>query len=104
MEGISVPVVYKYKKVAAVTSGKKYIMTYTDEDVVYMATVLSDQTKSFGYYYTQIVEPEEDVITLANEDNTLVITQSGDGWLIQFDFTFGRPSGRPIFFCFIPTE
>lgn len=81
--GISVPVVYKYKKVAAVTSGKKYVMTYTEDNVTYLATVLSDQTKTFGYYYTQVVEPEGDVITLANEDNTLVITQSGDGWLIQ---------------------
>ena len=83
VEGVSVPIVFNYKKVAAVTSGKEYIITYTDSDVTYMATVFTDATKDYGYYYTLVVEPEDDVITLSNDDNAVILTQSGDGWLMK---------------------
>lgn len=83
VEGVSVPIVFNYKKVAAVTSGKEYIITYTEESVTYMATVITDATKSYGYYYTLVVEPKDDVITLSSDDNAVIISQSGDGWLIK---------------------
>lgn len=82
-EGISVPVSLKFKKVSAVTSGKTYVMTYTDAGTTYMATVITDATKSYGYYYTKTVEVESDVITLADENDALVFTQNGSGWYIQ---------------------
>lgn len=82
-EGISVPVSLKFKKVSAVTSGKTYVMTYTDAGTTYMATVITDATKSYGYYYTKTVDVVTDVITLADENDALVFTQNGSGWYIQ---------------------
>lgn len=82
-EGIKVPVSIKFKKVSAVTSGKTYVMTYTDAGTTYMATVITDATKSYGYYYTKTVDVVSDVITLADENDALVFTQNGSGWYIQ---------------------
>ena len=82
-EGISVPVSLKFKKVSAITSGKTYVMTYTDAGTTYMATVITDATKSYGYYYTKTVDVVSDVITLADENDALVFTQNGSGWYIQ---------------------
>ena len=82
-EGISVPVALKFKKVTAITSGKTYVMAYTDAETTYMATVITDATKSYGYYYTKTVEVESDIITLADENDALVFTQNGTGWYIQ---------------------
>lgn len=82
-EGISVPVALKFKKVSAIISGKTYVMAYTDAETTYMATVITDATKSYGYYYTKTVEVESDVITLADENDALVFTQNGTGWYIQ---------------------
>ena len=76
----------KYKKVDEITSGKSYMMAYTDGETTYTPIVITDAATTYGYYYTNTATVEDGVITLFNEDNALIFTQSGEGWLIQQQF------------------
>ena len=74
---------YTYKKASAITSGKTYVMAHTEDGTTYYATVLTDPSKDYGYYYTGVGTLSGNVLTIDNEDNDLLFTKSGDGWYIQ---------------------
>ena len=58
-------------------------MAHTEDGTTYYATVLTDPSKSYGYYYTGVGTLSGNVLTIDNEDNDLLFTKSGDGWYIQ---------------------
>ena len=73
---------YKFKKVSAVTSGKKYLMVGYKENV-YHAAVLWTGTKAYGYMNSKVVTPTGDIIVENNLDNAITITTAEGGYSLQ---------------------
>ena len=83
-EGVQVPVTYKYKKVTAVTSGKKYLIAAVIDGSAKVMNTLAQSgiTKTFGYLKVTAAEVDANVVIMADEAHEFTFTQSGGGYTI----------------------
>lgn len=72
-----------YKKVAAITSGKKYLIVAQRDNKTYYAYPLSE-TYTYGYLNTGKIDELTDVIKIKSTyDDSFVFTENGSGYTIQ---------------------
>lgn len=72
-----------YKKAAAITSGKKYLIVAQRDNKTYYAYPLSE-TYTYGYLNTGKIDELTDVIKIKSTyDDSFVFTENGSGYTIQ---------------------
>ena len=76
------PVVYEFKKVSSVTSGKKYLIVGCKNNEYHVANPVPSN-KNYAYLASTVVTPSGDVISLEAMTNAFTIAASGDGYSIK---------------------
>lgn len=72
-----------YKKVAAITSGKKYLIVAQRDNKTYYAYPLNE-TYTYGYLNSGTIDELTDVIKIKSTyDDSFVFTENGSGYTIQ---------------------